>query len=78
MTKKMTLQIGLNDIDNILNDTLGNILSRHAGNVPLKIQVTAPEDNMNIVLLAGKYKLQPGNELIRELSALREVELTVN
>jgi len=77
-TKKLTLQIGLNHIDNILNDQLNAIFTRHPGQVPLKIQVVSPEENINLLLQAGKYKLQPNNELIRELTAIREVELVVN
>ena len=77
-TKKLTLQIGLNHIDNILNDQLNAVFTRHPGQVPLKIQVVSPEENINLVLQAGKYKLQPNNELIRELTAIREVELMVN
>src|SRR6185437_9866561 len=77
-TKKLTLQVGLNHVDNILNDQLNAIFTRHPGQVPVKIQVVSPEENINLVLQAGKYKLQPNNELIRELTAIREVELVVN
>jgi DNA polymerase III subunit alpha len=78
MTKKISLQVALENISPDLNDRLSSIFSTHTGNVPVKIQVTEPLENLNIIVVADKYKLQPSNELIRELNAIREVEMTVN
>jgi DNA polymerase III subunit alpha len=78
MTKKINLQVAINDVSSDLNDRLSAIFTTHIGSVPVKIQISEPAENFNITVSADKYKLQPSNELIRELNAIKEVQFGVN
>jgi len=77
-TKKLTIKVNLEDINEDLSERLNHIFTTHAGSVPIKLQFTEPLENMSVTTVVDKYKLQPSNDLIRELMGLREVELVVN
>jgi len=70
--KGIQLKLDAKVVDEKLIENIMLILSEHSGNTDLKIEIFDVGENINVNLFSRKIKVDPSNELIKELKNIAE------
>ena len=66
------VKINAREVNEALIEKLSKLVITYQGNTDLKVQVFDTKDNITVELFSRKIKVEPSNELIRELKKLAE------
>lgn len=78
MTKSLTLNLDILNVDKSKIESLFNILKPHEGKIPLRLVVKDREMKWNVEGVSKKMKVQISRELFDELEAMPEVEYRIS
>jgi DNA polymerase III subunit alpha len=74
MSKTLSLDIHLDDVNESLIHALEELSASYPGKVNLLINVLFKEENLRVDLMSRKFKVSPENNLLDELNKMPEVE----
>ena len=78
LTKRVTLNVSLTDVNDILILKIEDLLTKNKGNFPVAIQVNDVSDNFSLNFNAQKAAVNLSEEFMQLVSDLPEVELKLN
>lgn len=67
MTKKIVLNINLQEIDSEFINDMAKKMKECKGNIPVRFKIHEPDEKLNIELFSGKHKVQP-SDFLRAIS----------
>ena len=74
MTKGLRLDIELDGLNEQLVNDLENVSKEFHGKMPLKINVTDRQKNIQVEMLSRKYNVDPSNEFLEKVKRIAEVD----
>ncbi len=77
LTKALTLQIPIDDVDEGMTDKIYNVAQKYPGNIKLRIRLIDREESLVVSETSSLLKIDLTNELLRELEKLH-VEYNLN
>ncbi|MDQ3392756.1 MAG: DNA polymerase III subunit alpha [Bacteroidota bacterium] len=77
LSKGLLLKIKVEDLDINLIESIERLSTENPGDCSLKLMVEDHEENIFVELLSRKFKINPHNELIKKLDALKKVDYKV-
>ena len=78
LTKKVTFNIALNDVNEELITKIEDLFSKHKGIYPVDIQVNDAGDNFSLNFHAQKLSVSLNEEFMQVLTGYPELELKLN
>jgi DNA polymerase-3 subunit alpha len=76
-SKGLKLRINSADVNDALISTLEKVCSQHAGNTPLYVKVFDQQENITLELLSRKFRVNPVNDLVKQIKNLKELDVEV-
>ncbi|MGF1637205.1 MAG: DNA polymerase III subunit alpha [Cyclobacteriaceae bacterium] len=77
LTKTVNIKLKPEDLNELLIDKLENLASINPGKCQLKVTLFAHTEKINIELLSKKYKVHPGDDFIKALEQMPELEFSI-
>ncbi len=76
-SKGVRMNINLADLNERIIDKIENLCNTHKGECALHVNLLDVEENLAVELMSRKYKINPSNELLKELKDIPEINCKV-
>ena len=76
-SKGVQLRINATDITSGMIDAIEGVCADFAGNTPLYVRIHDTDENINLELLSRKFRINPVNDMVKQLKKAGEIEVEV-